>query len=86
MKATPELARRFANARAVAVYPGSPLEILGYVTENGEGFAYVRRNDNLERISKVLIRYNGHDEAYCSLTVNGQRQRVYLSDCRRCIN
>ena len=85
MFATPEEAKRLANARVVATYPGTNLEILGYHTENGQSFAFIRRSGTSGRISKVQVRYNGHCEPYCSLSINGHRQHVYLNDCRRCL-
>lgn len=85
MFVTPTEAKRLANARAIAVYPGTDLEILGYTTENGQSFAFIRRGGNSGRICKVNVRYNGHCEPYCSLSINGHRQHVYLNDCRRCV-
>lgn len=83
MKITPKEAEQLNHAPAIAMYPGSSLEILGYTSENGENYAFTRKND---RVRKVLIRYNEHDEPYCSLLINGRRERVYLSDCRRVVH
>ncbi len=62
------------------------IEILGYVRENGDAYALVRMSKRREFAKKLLIRYNGHNEPYCSMSVNGRRERVYLSDCRRVVH
>lgn len=83
MKLTSNEMARYARTLPIAVYPGSSIEVLGYATENCENYAIIRRKN---RIYKALIRYNGYQEPYCSLSIGGKRERVYLNDCRRCVH
>lgn len=77
--------RKIGNRMPILTYPiakDEQLEIFGFITENGDSYAIVRSNNQWRNL---LVRYNGHDEPYISTNAGGKRIRVYLSDCRRCL-
>ena len=73
---------------AIATYrvnPGYKLEILGYYQENCESYALVRTAGK-KTTRRLLIKWNGHGEAYVSPTVAGRKERVYLCDCKKIVH